>query len=177
MPIYTNKADGYTMVHFGQGDLVVSTNGEQRDEVIITPSEIEGVIGADDLQFAGKPTDALPVGIRMVFDKPESAQVVIDALQKIAPVQDGTELSVSSLVGFMTKEALVEIGIGSTKVQLSPEEARHHALSIFACASAAEADLFFVEFAVGRIGTDMDGAAHLLREFRDWRASREAGNV
>ena len=84
-------------------------------------------------------------------------------------------VSVTSLVGFMTQEALVELGIGDNKVQLLAGEARQIALNILSCAAVAEADLFFIHFAMGKIGTDIQGAAVLLKEFRDWREARENG--
>lgn len=82
-------------------------------------------------------------------------------------------VSVVSMVGFMTQQPIVELGIGETKVQLSVEQARYIALDILVCASAAEADLFLVQFATTRIGTDMNAAGQLLNEFRKWRENRE----
>jgi hypothetical protein len=93
MPIYTNKSDNYTMVHFGSGDLVVLTNGDHHhapDEVIITPTYKTGEIGDATDQYAGKTTDNIPVGIRLCFERKESAQVVIDALQKIVNLWPST---------------------------------------------------------------------------------------
>lgn len=79
MPIYTNKADDYTMIHFGSGDLVVSTNDQ--DEVIITPTYKTGTPGERTDQYDGKATNNIPPGVRLVFDNEKSIQVVIDALQ------------------------------------------------------------------------------------------------
>lgn len=92
MPIYKNRSDDYTMVHFGSGDLVVSTN--DRDEVIITPTYKTGSIGDRTEQYDGKSTDNIPPGIRLVFNNQESIaaqslQVVIDALQKCLDVANG----------------------------------------------------------------------------------------
>lgn len=87
--------------------------------------------------------------------------------------KDPIAFSVASLVGFMTQQPIVELGIGETKVQVSVEQARYIALDILVCASAAEADLFLVQFATKRIGTDMEAAAVLLKEFREWRETRE----
>jgi hypothetical protein len=91
----------------------------------------------------------------------------------MASNESGKSIGVSSLVGLMTKEALVQVQIGAEKVQLSPSEARDVALNLLECAAASVADLFFVEFAMQKIGTDMNGAAHLLQSFRMWRQTQE----
>lgn len=83
------------------------------------------------------------------------------------------EIGCTSLVGLMTQKALVQINIGETKVQISPEEARDVALNILACACAAEADLFLMTFATTRIGIAVNRSAQLLNEFRKWRENRD----
>lgn len=85
MPIYKNNADDYTMIHFGQGDLVVSINDE--DEVIITPIYKTGPLGDVSNQYNGKATNDIPPGIRIVFDAPKSIEVVMDALVKLMVIK------------------------------------------------------------------------------------------
>jgi len=83
MPIYTCDADKNRIVHFGHGDLIVSTS-ECQTEVVITPSNEPGNIGDHTDQIGGMDTSKLVPGVRMVFDTPESCLVVIDALSKVA---------------------------------------------------------------------------------------------
>ncbi len=91
MPLYINESDNNLMVHFGTGDLLVSTNEQKTDgihthrpdEVIITPCIDPGPIGEYTDQFAGKTTAEMKPGVRLCFESKESAQVVIDALQKV----------------------------------------------------------------------------------------------
>lgn len=88
-------------------------------------------------------------------------------------MEDIKSIDVSSLVGLMTGEALVQIKLGSQMAQLSCVEARDLALNILQCAEAAQVDLFLVQFAISTIGVEMQQAAGLLNEFREWRKAQE----
>ena len=79
------------MLHFGYGDLIVSTAHMDKElactapeEVIITPTSAGNEIGAD-APLGGKTTKDLMTGIRMCFDRRASVQVLIDALEKVKP--------------------------------------------------------------------------------------------
>jgi hypothetical protein len=59
------------------------------------------------------------------------------------------------------------------KFQLTPIEARQHAYKILQVSFAAEADAFFVNFIVEKIGLELEKAVGLLADFRHWRAKNE----
>lgn len=88
MPIYICEADKNTVVHFGHGDVVVSTSlgvTATASEVVITPSvRGSGPLGDRTEQFDGKSTSEIPPGVRLIFDDPLSVMVLIDALSSVA---------------------------------------------------------------------------------------------
>jgi hypothetical protein len=91
MPLYMNGADSHLVAHFGHGDMIVSTSTDLT-EVILTPMAACGVIGRDSEALHGKSTSEIAPGIRLVFDHPGSALVVIDALSKVAQHLMGMEV-------------------------------------------------------------------------------------
>ena len=88
--IYKNskvgKIEGVTLCKFGKGDIDVSTakyeDGTQIMYLRNLPEPIEP-IGSDLVESYGKSTDELGVDVVFEFDKPQSIQVVIDALQRM----------------------------------------------------------------------------------------------
>lgn len=86
--------------------------------------------------------------------------------------KDEETIWITSLVSSRTKEGVVELNWGDKKAQLSPEEARKHALKILECADAAETDAFIVEFFVKRLGQEFDKALMILQDFRSFRDER-----
>lgn len=56
--------------------------------------------------------------------------------------------------------------------QMSPEQARDHALAILESAEAAEQDAFIYDWVLNRIGGGQQQAAGLLVDFRKYRAER-----
>lgn len=85
------------------------------------------------------------------------------------------ELWVRSLYGAKGREPLVAITMpGGEMLQMSPDEARHHAQVVL---EAAEQDAFMFEFARDAFGDkagDADQAATaMLNEFRKWREKRQ----
>jgi hypothetical protein len=85
------------------------------------------------------------------------------------------EINVTSLVSGRTLEPVVQIQWGEHRAQLSPEEARQHALSILSCAEAAESDAFVFQWLTRDIvGTEAERAAEFERIMREFRGFREA---
>ena len=77
------KCSETVFVHLGIGDVSIETGSsrsELMDELFFIQSPNQGEIGAYNNDAIGKPT-CPPV--RIVFDKIESVDVVIDALKKI----------------------------------------------------------------------------------------------
>lgn len=92
--------------------------------------------------------------------------------------EPGTEqISITSLLGDR-RGALVQLVWGSQVAQLTPEEARAHALRILECAEAAEQDAFLFDW----LRTSENGgepvkpamAARIIGLYREWRAQRES---
>lgn len=88
------------------------------------------------------------------------------------PRQGEGPIDVSSLVASRSGEPVVALRWGPQAGQLSPEEARAHALMILEAAAAADADAFLVSFLQHVVGVDETTAGQLLVEFRQWRQRR-----
>ena len=80
-----------------------------------------------------------------------------------------------SLYGKETKKGIVELRIGDSNVQCSPEEAREFALNIMTAAEAAETDEFLMHFMREIIKISDDDYNHLkfLKEFRNFREQKK----
>jgi hypothetical protein len=81
--------------------------------------------------------------------------------------------TVTSGYGFNTRQPYVEIQQDNFKVQMSPTDARALALSLLASAEAALGDAFLVEFGTQSIGLELNEAAGLLAQFREWRQGKD----
>ena len=67
-------------------------------------------------------------------------------------------------------EPFVQIGMeGQVMCQMSPEDARAHALAMLEAAEAAEQDAFLMDFHTNKIGSPRDIALMVVIEFRRWR--------
>lgn len=84
MPIYANETDGSTVVHLGQGDLIVGRD-KAGDEILFIFDEVHrGEIGADAKVYEGVSTDKIQGKIvRLVFDNEASVDVVLDCLLRV----------------------------------------------------------------------------------------------
>jgi hypothetical protein len=87
-----------------------------------------------------------------------------------------------SLFGAKTGKGLVELsevdeaGAVVWRRQCTPDEARDHALRILEAASAAELDALIVRWLTAPpFSLDVEGAAHVLVEFRRLRDAERAG--
>ena len=83
------------------------------------------------------------------------------------------EFTVTSGYGYNSREPFVEIEFESVKVQVSPENARDFAFALLHAVEAAYSDAFLVEFFTDAIGGEMNEAAVLLQQFRDWRQTKQ----
>jgi hypothetical protein len=80
---------------------------------------------------------------------------------------------VESLVKSKDKKPAVGFRWGDLSCQLTPEEAREHALGIIEAAIAAELDSAVVEWAMDRLGQPPENAGKLLHHIRGVRESPE----
>lgn len=83
-----------------------------------------------------------------------------------------TVINVESLVSAQTGKPWVRITWGSMTGQLTPEEARKHALTILDVAAGAEMDMIAMEFFTKRVGLDQARAARAILDFRALRRER-----
>ena len=78
----------------------------------------------------------------------------------------------SSGYGGKSRQPFVSIHWKDVMQQLSLEDARRFARSIYEAAEAAEQDAFIFEWVKEATGADDAGAANLLHEYRRWRERR-----
>jgi hypothetical protein len=81
------------------------------------------------------------------------------------------QISIETIVSNRDGKPYVVLKWGQESGQLTPEQARQHALSILEAAEAAEGDAFITEWVTDRIGADGERAVMLLREFRAYRSA------
>ena len=85
-----------------------------------------------------------------------------------------SEIVVQSMVSHRTKEPKISIywpkDVDAS--QMTPEEARAFARTIFECAEAAQQDAWLFDWATTKIGTDERGAGMLINELREWRGQQ-----
>jgi hypothetical protein len=80
-------------------------------------------------------------------------------------------IRIETMYGAKERIPSVILQWGVEKGQLSPAEARIHAMKVLEAADAAEGDAFIFEFTRSRLGGDVP-AATVLNEFRKWRDKR-----
>ncbi len=78
---------------------------------------------------------------------------------------------VSSGYGSNTRKPYVEVEAPDLKVQMSPGDARNLALNLLQASESALSDAFLVTFVMEQIQGELNEAAGLLQEFREWRDS------
>ncbi len=83
-------------------------------------------------------------------------------------------IDITSGVSYQTGEGFVELQWGDKKGQLTPTEARLHALLILEAADAAESDAFMVGWMREQIHAPEGAIARLLIDFRHYRDSRSS---
>lgn len=79
------------------------------------------------------------------------------------------EILVESTFGASTRQPYVTFRWAGRTFQLSPTEARAHALLILEGGEAAEQDAFIVHFITKTVGASIENAIQLLSEFRSQR--------
>lgn len=83
-------------------------------------------------------------------------------------------LWVRSQYGFNHRKPQVVITMpGGETLQMSPAEARHHALAVLECADAAESDAFIFEYLQAKVGLTDNQMAQVLGDFRTWREEHQ----
>jgi hypothetical protein len=79
------------------------------------------------------------------------------------------EFATSSIYGYASKEPYVNLEVSVSPMQLSPAKARECALMLLESADASESDAVLIGYARDVLDLDMQGAAQLLNQFRQYR--------
>ena len=80
---------------------------------------------------------------------------------------------IETLVSHKTGEPIVVLRWYDHSGQLTPAEARLHALHILEAADAAESDAFLLDFCRKKIGMELEQSAKMLIAFREYRDEQE----
>lgn len=83
-------------------------------------------------------------------------------------------IEVKSKIASRTLEPFVELHWGEMGGELTPTEARQHALLILAAADAAESDSFVAQYFGTMPGATMQDIAEVIRDFRHFREKLQA---
>lgn len=93
------------------------------------------------------------------------------------PIIEESHLYAESIYGSESREGLVRISYGlDFELSLTPDEARHFAMSLLQSADAAESDHFIMEWLEKRIGVpEFQKRVEVLRDFRVLRDQLRRG--
>lgn len=78
-------------------------------------------------------------------------------------------IHISSMFGYNTGQPAVSLVVHGVETQMSPARAREVAFMLLQAAEAAVGDAYLFSFANERVGVDVQSAANLIEEFRQWR--------
>lgn len=84
---------------------------------------------------------------------------------------DRNTIRVESMVAFRDKQPYVKLRWGDLTAQLTPNEARAHAMIILEAADAAVNDAFLIYFFEQKLHQESATAAAILSEYRAYRES------
>lgn len=87
---------------------------------------------------------------------------------------DPSMLMVSSMVSSRTLEPMIVLRWFTLVAQLGTDQARDLALSLLDATEAAKSDAFLMRFMSEAPGCGPEAGAHLVAQFRDFRATQEA---
>jgi len=83
-------------------------------------------------------------------------------------------IHIESIFGAHTGEPLVGLQWGDQTCQLTPDEARAHALRILECAEAADQDAYLMDFLLHKVSVlELEKLVFVLKDFRAWRDARQ----
>lgn len=113
---------------------------------------------------------------------PQFLSPLLNLAQDVAAALDALEagdpptrrIQVESIVKSRDLEPAVVLNWGEEIGELTPAEARAHALVVIETAEGAEGDAFLMHFLHTRVGLPVEHAAQVLKDFREWREQRAA---
>lgn len=91
----------------------------------------------------------------------------------VSPPFEASQIDVESLVSGRNRQPYVLLRWGSHRAQLTPAEARRHALIILEAADAAISDAFLVSWLSEHVGVNEGVLAGALTAFRGYRTAQE----
>lgn len=84
--------------------------------------------------------------------------------------------NMETIYGIPSRQPSVKLTFRDEETRMSTEDARRLAADIIDTAHAADADAFLVEFLQEKAGLELEKAAHILLDFRQWRVDRAESN-
>ena len=78
-------------------------------------------------------------------------------------------IGVSSIFGYNTGQPAVSLVVEDVETQMSPAKAREVAAMLLQAAEGAIGDAFLFSFITEVVGADVNAAAGVLHQFREWR--------
>lgn len=88
------------------------------------------------------------------------------------PSNKAAEFKISTVLNKETKHTFVQMNWGEQVAQLTPLQARQHALAILEAADAATTDLLMFEWLQDAVGMSEEQAMGAMASFRDARAKQ-----
>jgi hypothetical protein len=91
------------------------------------------------------------------------------------PEDMNPQIQIETIYGAISRKPFVTFKWGNMAGQLTPNEARAHALAILEAADAAESDAFIVKFLDDHLDAPPEASLVAMSEFRQFReANRDA---
>ena len=87
----------------------------------------------------------------------------------MAEFEDEVIIGVSSIFGARTRQPLVELSIGDTKILIPPAKAQEIGMKMLAGAEAANMDAFLFQWLMEQVGVPEDKVALIVRDYRQFR--------
>lgn len=88
------------------------------------------------------------------------------------PVDEEDIFHTSTVFGAETRKPLVQVLIGKTTRQVTPDDARAMGEQLISTAFAAEADAFLLWWLNERVGQPFEVSVNIMNDFRKWRVQQ-----
>ena len=91
-------------------------------------------------------------------------------MSKPAPTNKAADFKISTIIGKDSNQALMQMEWGEQAAQLTPLQARQHALAILEAADAASTETVIMDWLQNTVGMDAEHAMGAMATLRDARA-------
>jgi len=82
----------------------------------------------------------------------------------------GGVLEVTTLVSARTGKGMIQFEMGETRIQMSVEEAKQHAMVVIQAAMCAETDALLAQFLIEKVGLNTKQWQAAMHDFRSMRS-------